>query len=55
MSKFVQPTMFTRIQTATMIVWAMRKVGVPKNRAKLLRLPPNQSLPNADWRWAWGR
>ena len=55
MSNFVQPTMLTRIQTATMTVWAIRKVGVPKNRAKSSALRPNQSSPNADWRWAWGK
>ena len=34
MSNWVQPTTLTQIQMATMNVWAMRKVGVPKKRAK---------------------
>ena len=34
---------------ATMIVWATRKVGVPKNRANASALRPNQSLPNTEF------
>jgi hypothetical protein len=42
------------IQTATSTVWVMRKRGVPKKRAKISALRPNQSPPKAELRWTWG-
>src|SRR6516165_2754961 len=47
--------MLTKIQRPTITVWAIRKVGVPKKRAKSSAFLPNQSPPKADSRWACGR
>src|SRR5208337_592679 len=47
--------MLTQIQTATMIVWVTRNVGVPKKRAKSSAFLPNQSLPKGESRCACGR
>jgi hypothetical protein len=38
--------MLSTIQTPTMTLWVMRKVGVPKKRANRSAFCPNQSLPN---------
>src|SRR5262245_52025995 len=46
--------MLSPIQIATTTVCAIRKVGVPKNRANDSACVPNQSVPKADERCACG-
>src|SRR6266478_5543604 len=50
----MKPTTLSAIQTITRTVCEIRKVGVPKKRAKPSARTPNQSSPNAEERCAWG-
>src|SRR5882724_8806313 len=42
------------IQPKTMMLWAMRKVGVPKKRANASAFSPNQPEPKTGARWKCG-
>ena len=46
----VSPRTLTRIHAATMTVWVMRKLGVPKKRANASAFKANQSSPKTDCR-----
>jgi len=55
LARAVCDRLHAQIQIATMIVWAMRKVGVPKKRANRSALTPNQSLPKTESRCECGK